>query len=198
MVAAYQQGIDLQNKQYEQTRSDYMPYTQAGTAAIGGYGDLLGTNGADAQAAGIAALQNGPLYGALYNRGEEALLQNAAATGGLRGGNTQRSLADFGADTLASVYGNQLSNLYGLANLGLGATSQVGQFGANNANNVTSLLGNIGQAQATNFLTKGGINAANWQNAGGFLDQVVGAFAGGGGFGGNLSGGVRAAGKSFF
>ncbi|WP_394648158.1 hypothetical protein [uncultured Sphingomonas sp.] len=162
-----------------------MPYTQAGTAAIGDYGNLLGINGNAAQATGIEALRSGPLYSALYNRGEEAILQNAAATGGLRGGNLQRGLADFGADTLASVYGNQLSNLYNMAGLGLGATGSVAQFGANTTDNVTSLLGNIGQAKAANYLTKGGINAANFQNAGSFLDSVGQAYAGGG-FGGAL------------
>lgn len=163
-----------------------MPYTNAGVGAIGRYGDLLGTNGNDAQMAGIAALKGGPLYTSLYANGEEALLQNAAATGGLRGGNTQGALADFGRDTLASVYGNQLTNLYNLAGLGLGATGSVAQAGANTANNVTSLLGNIGQAQATNYLTKGGINAANWQNAGSFLDGLAGGFMGGGGIKGAL------------
>lgn len=163
-----------------------MPYTQAGVAAIGDYGDLLGTNGADAQAAGIEALKGSPLYTSLFNNGREAMLQNASATGGLSGGDLQRASMDFGADTLAQVYGNQLTNLYGLAGLGLGATGQVAQFGANNADNVTSLIGNIGQAKAANYLTKGGISAANWQNAGSFLDDVAGAFAGGGGWKGAL------------
>lgn len=186
LTAAYNRGIDLQNQQYQTTRQDYMPYTQAGVAAIGDYGDLLGTNGAEAQAQGIEALKGSPLYSLLFNNGREALLQNASASGGLRGGDFQRASMDFGADTLGQVYGNQLSNLYNLSNLGLGATGSVANAGMNAANNVTSLVGNIGQAQATNYLTKGGINAANWQNAGSFLDGIAGAFAGGGGVKGAL------------
>lgn len=181
-TAAYNRGIDLQNQQYQQTRADYLPYTQAGARAIGGLGDLIGINSPDTQAAAIAALKAGPLYGSLYNNGREALLQNGSASGGLRGGDFQRASMDFGADVLAQVYADQAQRLTGLAGLGVGATGSVANAGANAANVNTELLGNIGQAQAANFLTRGGINAKNWMNAGGFLDDIVGAGSGGGGF----------------
>lgn len=185
IVGALNRGIDTQNAFNQQVRQDYLPYTQTGAKAITGYGDLIGLNGNDAAQVGIDALKNGALYNSLYNNGQEALLQNAAATGGLRGGNTQRASLDFGADVLANVYQNQLANLNNVANLGLGAQGTVTQAGSNVTNNVTSLLGNIGQAQADNYLTKAGINARNWANAGQFLDKAVSARlpgAGGGGF----------------
>lgn len=195
-VAATNRGIDLQNQQYQQTRNDYMPYTQAGTAAIGHYGDLIGNNGANAQSGMMAGLRDGPLYASMYRNGEESLLQNAAATGGLRGGNTERGLADFGADTFAKVYQDAVGNYGNLAGLGLGATGSVSGFGQQHANNVTGLYGDIGTAQARNYLTKGGINAANWNNFGSFLDQAASAgtpFGGGGGssFGSALSSIIR-------
>lgn len=198
-TAALNRAIDIGNQQFQQTRSDYMPYTQAGTAAIGDIGKLLGLNvgpgysimetgatqaGQDDQAAAIEKLRLGPLYQSLYRNGEEALLQNAAATGGIRGGNTQRGLADFGSDVLANVYQNQLSNLSGVAGLGLGATGSVASFGANNANNAAGLTTQIGQAQANNYLARGRINAQNWSNAGSFLDNAVSAGLGGAGGGG--------------
>lgn len=169
-IDAYNRGIDIQQHQYEQTRADYLPYTQAGTAAIGDLGDLVGINGSDVQAAGIAGLKEGPLYGSLFNNGREALLQNASATGGLRGGNFERASMDFGADVLANVYQNQLGNLSGLAGLGVGATGSVAGAGLANANAATALNGEIGTALASKYLTKGGINAANWQNFGDLLD----------------------------
>ncbi|WP_394659890.1 hypothetical protein [uncultured Novosphingobium sp.] len=194
-TAALNRAIDIGNQQFQQTRSDYMPYTQAGTAAIGDLSALLGLGGLselgatqagrDRQAEAIAQLPQGPLYQSLYRNGEEALLQNAAATGGIRGGNTQRGLADFGSDVLANVYQNQLSNLSGVAGLGLGATGSVASFGANNANNAAGLTTQIGQAQANNYLARGRINAQGWQNAGSFLDSAISAGlpgAGGGGF----------------
>jgi hypothetical protein len=170
-VAALNRGIDTQNAFNAQTRADYMPYTTAGAGAVRQLSDF--TNGGMSADALSARIMADPLYGSLYNNGEEALLQNAAATGGLRGGNTQRGLADFGADTMAKVYQQILSNLGSVANLGLGAQGVVTGAGQSTANNVSTSQTDIGRAQAGNFLTKGGINAANWQNAGGFLDSAV-------------------------
>lgn len=190
-VDAYNRGIDIQNQQYQQTRNDYLPYTQAGVKAIGNYGDLIGLNGNDKAQISIDSLKDSPVYTSLFNNGQEALLQNAAATGGLRGGNTQRASLDFGADVLSSVYQNQLSNLGALANMGMGATGSVANAGLANANATTALNSQIGDAQANNYLTKGGINARNWQNAGSFLDSIASSFAPGGG-------GIQSALKSIF
>jgi len=160
-----------------------MPYTTAGTGAVGQLGDLVGLNDPQSMQEAIDRIMKGPLYGALYNNGEEALLQNASATGGIRGGNTQRGLADFGSDTLAKVYQQTLSNLGSVANLGLGAQGAVTGAGQNTANNVMTAQTDIGRAQAGNYLTKAGINAANFNNAGGMLDSAISAFVpGGGGF----------------
>lgn len=179
-VAAYNRGIDIQNQQYQQTRSDYMPYTQAGNAAVTDLSQLV--TGYDGNPEGLTArIQGDPLYQSAYRNGEEALLQNASATGGLRGGNAQRSLADFGSDTLSGVYQQILGNLSGVAGMGLGATGSVAGAGMNAANNNTQLVGNIGQAQANNYLARGRINAQNWQNAGSFLDQIGSSFLPGGG-----------------
>lgn len=137
-------------------------------------------DGADEQSAAIEALRASPFYQQIYSNGEEALLQTASATGGMRGGNTQRGLADFGADTLMQTIERQLSSLGGLAGMGMGATESVANFGARKADAITQLLGQQGQARASGLLTRGGINAANWQNAGSFLDSAVSSFLPGG------------------
>lgn len=203
MIGAYNRGIDTQNDYNKQTRSDYQSYTGAGTAAVGKLSDLTGLNGGDKMAAGLAALKDNPLYSSLFNNGREALLQNASATGGLRGGNFERASMDFGADTLAQVYQQVLSQYGGMTNLGLGAQGAVTQVGGNTANNVTGLQGEIGGARANNFLAKGRINAQNWSNIGSAVDNAVSSFlpmgggaglagAGGGapafGFGGGSAG----------
>jgi hypothetical protein len=84
-------------------------------------------------------------------------------------------LADFGRDTLSTVLSNQMSRLGGLAGLGEGATDSVAGFGQASANNIISLLGNIGGAKASGALAKGAINAGMWNSAGNFLDSAVGA-----------------------
>jgi hypothetical protein len=179
-VDALNRAIDTQNAQFQQTRTDFAPYRDAGTAALGGYGDLLGTNGADHQQSAIDALKASPFYQSLFKNGMEANLQNASATGGVRGGNEVRSLADFGADTLAQTIQQQLANYGGLISTGAGATNSTANFGQQTANNVSGFQNNQGQARASGSLAIGGINNQMWNNAGSFLDQAVQAAIGGG------------------
>lgn len=166
-------ALGEEQRQYDTSRSDFLPYLTEGKEGLTGYADLVGTNGADQQGAAISALQSSPLYQSLYRNGEEALLQNASATGGLRGGNTQRGLADFGADTLSNVIQQQLAQLGGLAGMGMGSTQAISNLGAQSATNRANLYGQQGQVRAGGILTRGGINAQNWNNAGSFLDDAV-------------------------
>lgn len=142
---------------------------------------MIGINGNDAQSAGLVNIQNSPELAAIIRNGEEAVLQNASATGGLRGGNTQTGLANFRADAFANQLQTQIARLAGLAGLGQGATDSVSSFGANKANNISNLFGQMGDVRAGGLLTRGGINNQMWNNAGGFLDSAVSAFIPGGG-----------------
>jgi hypothetical protein len=190
-VDAYNHGIDEQRREYDQTRTDFQPYLNAGTSALPQMEDLLGLNGPDKASAAIDALKQSPIYQSLYNNGQEAILANGAATGGIRGGNQQGALADFGRDTLSSVIQNQLSSLGGLAGLGEGATNQVSGFGQASTDNIIKLLSSIGGAQASGDLTKGGLTAGMWNSAGQFGDSLVSAaFGAFPGMGGGGSGGM--------
>jgi hypothetical protein len=180
-LAYAQKALDQQNAQFQQTRSDFMPFQQAGVAALGQQTDILGLNGATEQQTELDALKASPLYQMLFRNGEETVLQNAAATGGIRGGNTQRSLADFGADTFAQTIQQQLQNLGGLSGQGLSASGQVGAFGAQNSAANSQLLQSQGAAKAGGALTRGGISAGMFNSAGGFADSILSAITGGGG-----------------
>ena len=177
-AAAVQQASDAQaiaeqRRQYDQTRNDLSPFMQAGVSALGGQGDLLGLNGAGAQGTALAGLKDSPLYQSLFGNGQEALLANSAATGGLRGGNTQGALANFGRDTLAGVIQSQLANLSGVSAQGQNAAAQVGTFGANAAGNIAGLMQNTGQAQAGAALAGGAANAGLITNAASALGSLA-------------------------
>ena len=118
-------------------------------------------------------MKAGPLYTSLTGAGEESILANASATGGLRGGNTQDALARFRGDTLNSVIANQLAQYSGLVGIGSGATDAVSKFGAAAVNAQNQLRNQGAGAKAQAVLTKAGINAQNWSNAGGFLDSAI-------------------------
>lgn len=175
-------ALDEQRRQFDVTQENYAPATSLLAPSIGGLADLIGVNGDQAQAAGLVNIKDSPLYESLYRNGEEAVLQNASATGGIRGGNTQRSLADFGSDTFAQLYQQQMQQLAGLSGLAMGGTDSVAAFGQQTANNVSNIYGQQGDARASGLLTRGGINAQNWNNAGSFLDDSFKAIFGGGGF----------------
>lgn len=167
------QAIAEQQRQYNQSRSDLMPWQTAGAQALGQQGNLLGLNGGEQQQSAIDALKSGPLYQSLFGNGRDALLANASATGGLRGGNTQGALANFGRDTLAGVIENQVSRLGGVAEQGQNAAARTGALGANSANAISSLLQSSGQAQAGAYLTNGAINASLANNIAGTIGGLA-------------------------
>ena len=83
------------NAAYKDVQGLLSPYSDAGKQALTGQQNLLGLNGNDAQTQAINTLENGSQFTGLVKQGENALLQNASATGGVRGGNTAAALAQF-------------------------------------------------------------------------------------------------------
>jgi hypothetical protein len=177
-TSASNAAIAQQNAQFQALQQSLAPYVNAGTGALTGQQNLLGLNGNDAQASAISGIQNGAQYQALQTAGNNALLQNASATGGLRGGNTQGALAQFNQSLLAQQIQQQYSNLGGLTSIGQNAAAGVGNAGMNNASQVSNLLQQGGAAQAGNALATGQANSSLY-NA---LGSSVGTYAGLGGF----------------
>jgi len=163
-AAAAQAGIEEQRRQFDKYVELMSPYVQAGTGALTQQQALLGLGTPDAQQQAIAALESSPQFQALQQQGETAILQNAAATGGLRGGNVQSALAQFRPALLSSLIEQQYSRLGGLSTLGqasaAGQGAQAGTLGANVAN----LLGQQGAARAGGIMGQqqafGGVPAA--------------------------------------
>lgn len=178
-------ALGEQTRQYDQTRADYAPARELLDPSLTQLGDLVGINGVDAQRLGMQGIQNSPLLASMMKNSEEAILQNASATGGVRGGNVQSSLYDNAGMQFNNELQAQMGRLAGLAGIGLGATDSVANFGQQRANNVSNLYGQQGQVRAGGLLTRGGITAGMWNNAGAFADSVasaaIGAGAGAGG-----------------
>jgi hypothetical protein len=77
-----------------------------------------GMTGQEAQAQAIERIAQSPLLAELTRQGEEAILQNRAATGGLRGGNTQGALAQFRPAMLQAEIDKYYGRLAGLSGVG--------------------------------------------------------------------------------
>lgn len=186
-AGAAQAGIEEQRRQFDAIQKLLQPYAEAGTGALAGQQAFLGLRGPEAERAAIERIRGGETFQALAQQGEEALLQRASATGGLRGGNIQGALAQFRPALLSSLIEQQYGRLGGLTTLGQNAAAGVGNAGMQTGANVANLLGRQGQAQAGGVLGEqgaltGGIGKAFGaiQGAGGFGKLFGGGFGGGG------------------
>lgn len=177
---------------YQQQAIDYLKQmgviplaAQKGLAGI--YG-LPGGTGTQAQA--IAAAKKSPLYGSIMGTrqsGEEAIMRNAGATGGLRSGNVQSALYDYNTqlskDALTQAYGQQLQGLTGLAGMGTYAgdiATGLGQMGQTYAQG--QIAAEQAQQQGTSNLI--GLGGSIYQGVGGWsgikdIASDVGSWIGG-------------------
>lgn len=171
---AAQAQLAQQNAQFQQIQQLLSPFVQAGTGALGQQQALLGLSGQPAQQAALDSLMRSPQFLSAKTAGENGILENAAATGGLRGGNVERSLSQFDQQTLAQLIQQQFGNLGGLTSIGQNAAAGVGNAGMATGNNITSILGGIGQSQAGNALAQGNANTG-YANA---LSQALGGYFG--------------------
>lgn len=153
--------------------------------------------GGEGQQEFIDSARASPLYEAILGgreAGEQAILRNASATGGLRSGNVSGALTDYGSQlenrALLESYNQQLQGISGLANMplntnaiadttaGIGQTLGQGLVGATqaqlqgdqaNRQNVVNLLGGVasglgGYAAFSDIRFKSNITPAGRRN----------------------------------
>jgi hypothetical protein len=175
-----QAGIEEQRRQFDKVQELLKPYSMAGEKALGGLAPfaaagapaleeqqaLLGLRGPEAERAAIERIRGGETFKALAGQGEEALLQRASATGGLRGGNIQGALAQFRPALLSSLIDQQYGRLGGMTALGQTTTQNLAGLGQASAAgtgaaaqttgaNVANLLGQQGAALAGAEIAQG-------------------------------------------
>jgi hypothetical protein len=148
-------GVDETRQAREQMRSLLQPYTEAGGPALQAQMAALGLAGPEAQQQYVMGQEESPLFQSIAQQGENAILQNASATGGLRGGNVQGALAQFRPQLLNQFLEQQYGRLGGMTALGQQSAAGVGAAGMNAAGNISTLLGQGGAAKAGSALAKG-------------------------------------------
>lgn len=168
-------AIEEQKRQFDAIQKLLEPYNQAGTQGLSAQQDLLGINGADKQSAAYNSIANSPAMAAYAQQGENALLQNASATGGLRGGNTQGALAQYRPQLLNQMINQQYANLGGITSIGQNAAAQTGNAGMQTGMNVSNLLQNTGSANAAAAMAQGKAGANQWSAVGDIFGKIGGA-----------------------
>lgn len=182
-TAAAEAGIAEQRRQFDLVQQLLKPYVEAGTPALQQQQALIGLQGPQAQQQAISALEQGAGFQAQVRAGEEALLQRASATGGLRGGNIQAALAQFRPQMLQREIETQYGRLGGLTSLGQQSAAGVGTAGMQTGARVAGLYGDVGAAQAGKELAQGQAFANVLNLPAQFLGMQYGAKVGTPGFG---------------
>jgi hypothetical protein len=153
--AATRMTVEEQRRQYDQTRADFAPYREAGSAALGRLED---PNASYEQSFG---------YNFLRNEGLRDLQNMQAVRGG--GGNAMRELVQFNQGLAGQDFNNWWNRQAGLVDAGRGAATSTATAGMNAAN----AMGNaymqggrqIGAARAGEQLNWGNAINSGIQNA---------------------------------
>lgn len=120
------------------------------TGLGGEYGLTIGADGKAVMSGSVLdRAKASPFYTEAVRLGEDSVLRNASATGGLRSGTASENLANVNQQALLQSYQTQLQGLQGLGSL------------QSNANNIAGLTQGIGQTYA-----QGISGAAQAQQAG--------------------------------
>lgn len=175
-------AVAEQRRQFDAMRELFAPFVEGGNTAFTAQQNLIGLGGEEAQQNAISAIQQGSEYREMVRSGENAILQNASATGGLRGGNTQASLAQFRPQALNDLINQQYSRLGGISQLGQAAAAGQAAQGSAISTNISNLQQSQGAAQAAALLQQGQIQANALNQYGQLASTAVGTIAANEGF----------------
>ena len=173
-ISSSNAAIAEQRSEFNTIQQLLSPWVGTGMGALGSQADLLGLRGDDNQQKAISAIENGSEYQEYVKQGENAILQNASATGGLRGGNTQGALAEYRPQLLNSLINQRFNQLGTLSTGGQNSAAQTASAASTTGTNVSNLLSSIGSAQAGNYLAQGASNAQFWNGIGSTLGTIAG------------------------
>ena len=176
---ADERGMSEEQRRFASIQKLLKPYVDAGQPALTQQQNMLGLNGTGAERDSIAGIQNSPTKQALIKQGENSILQNASATGGLRGGNTQAALAQFSPAMLQAAINDRYNKLGGMTTLGQNSAVMEANAGQKSTDNIIQLLQHQGAAEAGGLLAEGKGEAGAWNAIG----NAIGMYYGGGGGG---------------
>lgn len=154
---AQQQASDAataeQRRQYDQSRTDMMPWLESGRS---GLNDLNRLASGDS-----SQFFTDPGYNFARTEGQRGIERSAAARGGATGGNALRALAQFNQGLASQQYGDYYNRTAARAGVGQTTANNLATLGQNTANNIGKNLMAAGDARASGIM--GGANS--WGNA---------------------------------
>jgi uncharacterized protein YfiM (DUF2279 family) len=195
---ALERQIAIQEQMYVQSRADFAPYREAGTANLNQLQTLLGLGG-NTGAADFGRFKTAdftpemfaagvdPGYAFRLSEGLKGIDRQAAARGGLISGNALKAASGFAGDQASQEYtnafnrfqtirGNTLSPFQTGAAAGQSAAAMQGQANANYGTANSQAYGAAGQGATGVYGAAGGANNAAYANYGQGTTGVLGAY----------------------
>ena len=134
------------------------PYSTQGEAAFGRLSDLMGINGQGASNNAMSMYQASPGFQYALDNANRSTENSAAARGSLMSGATLKALQNNGVQLANQDYGNYLSRLGALGQMGYAATgaeNQARNVVAQGVNQNYSAIGNAQASQNAGYLGAG-------------------------------------------
>lgn len=160
-AAASQAAVLEQQRQFDLTRQDNMPWLQAGQWGLGEQQKLLQGD--------MSGFYNSPDYKYALEQMQKGIERGAGARGSLYSGGTNVDLAGALGGLASQNFSNFYSRLGGLAGGGQQTAQSLGQFGANAANQIGAAYQNAGAARASAYNQIG----QGWQNYGNSVAGMI-------------------------
>jgi hypothetical protein len=137
---AGKKSIAEQQRQFDLSRSDQMPWMQAGSSALG---QMQALNSGD-----FSKFYQSPDYQFALDQGMKGLDRSAAARGRLYSGGYGQDLTNYAQGLATQNYGNYYGRLADMAGIGQSSAQNLAGYGAQKANQISQQYGNIGHARA--------------------------------------------------
>lgn len=154
---AADQGVAESRRSQAEATAILKPYVDAGYSSLTSMGDLTGANGDEAYQSEINRIKTSPEFLTLLDQGEQGLLSNASATGGLRGGDTQRALMELRPQLLSEQINKKYSQYGGLTQIGQASAAGEASAQLQTGQNIVGLQQARGAAAAGESIAQGNI-----------------------------------------
>jgi len=176
-VQANRESIDFQKEQFGLQRKLMAPFREAGLVGLEQMMALGGMAGPEAEAEALRNIAEGEKFRFYEDQAVQGQLAGASATGGLRGGDTQRALAEIRPNLLNSLVNERYGRLAGLASAGQSAAAGEGTGAMALGANVGQTLLNRGNAIAQGEATMGAARAGQSLGTFGAAGQMFGGLS---------------------
>jgi len=150
------QAVGEERRQYDQTRTDQMPWLQTGHNALDALAGLYGVSAdGNTNSPDYSSFYKSPDYDFAQKEGIKGVDAGAASRGSLDSGATRKAEIAYSSNLAKSNFDSYASRLAGLAGVGQSTATNLGNVGANTSGNISNIIQSAGNNRASSYLAQG-------------------------------------------